>query len=94
MRPRSDARAALLASALALTPHAGAVTWRDVGAHAGLAPAVAKRTFENMVRAGELMPVGERKVEGAIRPMRTCRPASMPRSAELTSVMRTWPTIQ
>lgn len=94
MRPRSEARTALLASAMALTAHASAVTWKDMAMHAGVPPSIAKATAENMARAGELAVVGSRQVEGSIKPMRLYRPATLSRQTELVNVMRAWPTLQ
>lgn len=66
MRPRSDIRRALAAAA-AEVGSTGA-TWRDLAARACVGFDAARRTAENMHRAGELVVVGQR-VAGAARPM-------------------------
>lgn len=94
MRPRGQARAALLASASALAVLGGAVTWRDMAAHAGVPERQARETAREMARAGELRVIGTRRVDGVNRPMRLYTVARPPRQLELFTIMAGWPTIQ
>lgn len=50
-------------------------TWRQLGEAACVGTQAARRTFENMVRAGDLLVLGTRRVEGACRPMLVAVPA-------------------
>lgn len=80
MRPRGEIRAALSAAALTLCPVPEAmgttdaevgVTYLDLAATAKVGFEVARTTTKDMVKAGELVPVGFRQVSGIKRPLRT-----------------------
>lgn len=73
MRPRGEIRAALSAAALSLAPVADAagVTYLDLAATAKVGFEAARNTTKDMVKAGELVPVGFRQVPGIKRPLRT-----------------------
>lgn len=79
----------------AMRAEASAATWRDLGAKAGVGFTVARRTVENMARAGELTPIGAKKLEHSRRWMTLyALPAPAPCSAAaapvIDSVMRSW----
>jgi hypothetical protein len=68
MRPRGEIRLALGQAAVSLVSSgAPGGTWRDLAVMAGVGYDAAKRTAENMVRAGELLVVGVEPVPGANR---------------------------
>ena len=73
MRPRGEIRSALSAAALAIAPvpDAGGVTYLELAATAQVGFDVARSTTKDMVKAGELVPVGFRQVPGIKRPLRT-----------------------
>lgn len=82
MRPRGEIRAALSAAALAMAPVAEAktalagVTYLELAATAKVGFEAARTTTKDMVKAGELVPVGFRQVPGIKRPLRTYLPAA------------------
>lgn len=98
MRPRGEIRAALSAAALAMSPVAEArgVTYLELAAAAQVGYDVARNTVKDMVKAGELMPVGDRQVPGIKRPLRTyaVRQAANDDTAQmcLGHAMRGWVT--
>lgn len=73
MRPRGEIRVALSAAALALAPIAEAqgVTYLELAATARVGQDAARMTVKDMVKAGELVPIGDRRVPGKKRPLRT-----------------------
>lgn len=73
-RPRGEIRQALLQAAERIAGDQGEVTWREAAAASQVGWAAAKQTFKDMARAGELVAVGEKRVPGICRPMRTFRP--------------------
>jgi hypothetical protein len=98
MRPRGEIRAALSAAAMAMAPVAEArgVTYLELAASAQVGYDVARATVKDMVKAGELVPVGDRRVPGIKRPLRTytARQAANDASAahQLGHAMRGWVT--
>lgn len=107
MRPRGRVRQALAEAARQLVaerigaPVRGG-TWREMallardGVAAGVAFEHARRTVANMVRAGELVPVGQLQVPWSRRSMVAYAPAEShstsagERCAALTQVLRGW----
>lgn len=76
MRPAGEVRAALRSAAEVLVKHkAGGITYRDLAEAGRVGYQVARETCRNMVRSGELRPVGTRQVQGAKRPLKTYVPA-------------------
>ena len=71
-RPRGEVRQAI---AQAAQSQARCFTWQDLAQHAGVGFAAARETVRNMARAGELMVVGELRVDGVRRPMVHYAPA-------------------
>lgn len=68
MRPRGEIRLALGQAAVQFAASGvPGVTWRSLAEQAGVGYDAAKRTAENMVRAGELVVVGAEPVPGANR---------------------------
>lgn len=110
-RPRgtfSGFRAGLLQAAGSLAAERGGVTWRDLvppmfGADR-VAPSelkLVRNTYNNALRAGDLVPVGTVAVPGSSRPMTLCVPAAdhphvmcgavrRDASAELAEQLRGW----
>jgi hypothetical protein len=82
MRPRGEIREALASSALALVPPDAppgtGATWRELVRHALVGELMGRRTVMNMVRAGELLVVGTRKVPGVCRPVLLLAPRRSP----------------
>jgi hypothetical protein len=66
MRPPGEIRAALRQAAQQLPSGA---TWRELAQHACVGFGIAKRTVDNMRRAGELAPIDEVRAPGSRRPM-------------------------
>ena len=65
MRPTEEVRESLLQAALT----AGPSTWRRLAQLAGVGYVAARRTVENMVRAGVLVVCGACRVPGCNRPV-------------------------
>jgi hypothetical protein len=61
MRPRGEIRQALAQAATELARDRDGATWRDLAERACVGYLVARRTVENMARAGELQLVGHEK---------------------------------
>lgn len=79
-RPAGEVRQALRRAFMALAgtgQQPQPVTWRQAAAVASVGWATAKRTAENMARAGELVPAGTVAVPGASRPMVGYLPAGL-----------------
>lgn len=94
MRPRGEIRAAL-ASAVQQTGGSG-ITWREAAVHAGVGFDAARMTFENMARAGELVPVGAERAAGRgralVRYVTTCAlPQALDGAMPLCMAMALWP---
>jgi hypothetical protein len=64
------------------------LTWRDLAEHTQVGFDVARQTVRNMERAGELCVVGQRPVDGAMRPMNLYAPAEpAPMKTETTAAL-------
>lgn len=78
----------------AVRPFVGVgATWRELAELACVGREAARRTADNMARAGELAIVGVRREPGVCRPMRLYAPQEMPESAavcELERAVRGW----
>jgi len=61
MRPQGEIRQVLAKAADELAEQRGNFSWRDVAEHAQVGYTAARRTVENMAKAGELVPVGSEK---------------------------------
>lgn len=91
MRPPGEIRAALVR----VVQGGGHYTWRDLAAQAGVGLDAARMAVENMVRAGDLVPVGTRALPHSRRPLavyahRTA-PAACPDAAQpLAHALRAW----
>jgi hypothetical protein len=93
MRPRGEIRQALTSAALHLVAERGCFTGRDVAHAAQVAMEKARLTLKDMVRAGELVVVGETTLPGICRPMNVyAQPtdASPANGAELFRVVQRW----
>lgn len=100
MRPRLEVRAVVADAARELVSQGRVgVTWREVAHHTQVAAGIARETFKNMARAGELARVGTAAQAGARRPMTLYAPATQPATAEgddvppllvLDDVLRGW----
>jgi len=98
MRPAAEVRQALCAAAQAA--HAcGGLTLRDLAARACVGLEPARRTVDNMTRAGVLRKVGERRVAYRNRPVAVYAPALRDDAAaggdsagwvDLSAVLRVW----
>lgn len=69
MRPRGEVRQAVAFAAGALVQEHGCFTGRDVAQCAQVAFEKARLTLKDMVRAGELVVVGEVATTGVCRPL-------------------------
>ena len=99
MRPRGEIRQALSNAAHALAHEVGAgFTYLDLAVRGQVGFDAARQTTKDMVKAGELHPVGVKQVPGIKRPLRTYRPAVRhPRDSRdgaqmLAGVMGSWVT--
>ena len=94
MRPAGEVRQALLNACTQLaTPDRGP-TLREMAAVACVGMQAARRTVENMSRAGQLRRVRDRKVEYRNRPVAEYVPAAMQGDddgfVDLAQVLRVW----
>lgn len=94
MRPAGEVRQALLNACTQLaTPDRGP-TLREMAAVACVGMQAARRTVENMSRAGQLHRVRNRKVEYRNRPVAEYVPADMAQEGagyvDLAQVLRVW----
>ena len=94
MRPAGEVRQALLNACTQLaTPDRGP-TLREMAAVACVGMQAARRTVENMSRAGQLHRVRDRKVEYRNRPVAEYVPAAMQGGddgfVDLAQVLRVW----
>lgn len=94
MRPAGEVRQALLNACTQLaTPDRGP-TLREMAAVACVGLQAARRTVENMSRAGQLHRVRDRKVEYRNRPVAEYVPADMAQEGagyvDLAQVLRVW----
>lgn len=85
MRPAGEVRQALLDAALQLVPpavrqdpHAPRPTMREIAYRACVGVDVARRTVENMSRAGQLRQVRTRQVDYTNKPVAEYEPVSAP----------------
>lgn len=99
MRPAGDIRAALRKAADSLAPVVAndGMTYLDMACRGCVGREVARSTVKDMVKAGELAPVGARKVDGIKRPLRTYLPVSYLHGGEngaaaLSRVLGNWAT--
>lgn len=69
MRPRGDVRQAVSGAAGTLVQQHGCFTGRDVAAFAQVGFEKARQTLKDMVRAGELVVIGESTAPGVCRPL-------------------------
>lgn len=91
MRPRSEIRQAIRHAAQAFG--AAGATWRDMAQQACVGMDAARLTVKNMATAGELLRVGEVRVDGARRPMTLFVPAppeAQSAGADLELAIRGW----
>lgn len=70
MRPAGEVRTALLDAARAAQQNGRGFTMRELAARACVGRAAARKTIENMVRAGVLQESGELPVEYRNRPVK------------------------
>jgi hypothetical protein len=73
MRPRGEIRQAIAKAAAQLLQGCLQVTYRDLAAAAKVGFAAARKVIKNMVRDGELEPVGSVQVPGSRRPLNAYR---------------------
>lgn len=96
MRPRGEIRQALSTAAKALANEVGAgFTYLDLAMRGQVGYGAARQTTKDMVKAGELEPVGSRQVPGIKRPLRTYRPATQRNrdsGQQLAQAMGNWVT--
>jgi hypothetical protein len=98
VRPRGEVRMALMQAVERLVAVQGAVTWRQAAEAAQVGYEAARRTMDNMARAGELKIVGSDKPAGSTQWQSLFEPndADTPQAwggiEALASVMRTFPT--
>lgn len=96
MRPPGEIRRALRDAAQAQFAERGqGATWRELAQRARIGLQVARRTVDNMARAGELQVAGSVRVPGACRPMTAYVPATAPDPGPaphhpLDLLLRTW----
>jgi hypothetical protein len=99
MRPPGDIRKALRRAARELQAEQSAATWRDMAARASVGFKVARRTVDNMERAGELERVGAAKRAHSNRWMTLYAPTEpapapssspAPATPAIETVMRAW----
>lgn len=95
MRPAGDVRQALLAAARDLTTAARSPTLREIATHAKVGYSAARRTLDNMKRAGDVVVPRQRRVAYVNRPVDEYAPA--PAEAppaegvvELTALLAAW----
>jgi len=69
MRPAGEIRVALLDAAKAACKSGHGVTMRELASRACVGQKAARETIKNMVRAGVLLPAGERRVHYRNRPV-------------------------
>ena len=99
MRPRGEIRAALSKAAVALANEVDAgFTYLDLAIRGQVGFDAARQTTKDMVKAGELSPVGTRHVPGIKRPLRTYVPARSQVASRadsgqlLAGALRNWAT--
>ena len=97
MRPAGEIRQALESAAQALAAEHGSATWRDMAERAGVGFLAARRTVENMARAGALQPMGFEKRLHSRRWMTLYAPAAnfataatAPNGCPLAGVLQSW----
>lgn len=78
MRPAGDIRKAIDKAARELEQERSAATWHDMAVRANVGFLAARRTVENMARAGALQPVGTEKRAHSRRWMTLYVPAAVP----------------
>lgn len=92
MRPRGEVRQAMFSAAEALVQQHGCFTGREVAQCAQVGFEKARLTLLNMVRAGELVVVGEAAAPGVCRPLNVYAlpKAQAAPGLELHQVVRRW----
>lgn len=92
MRPRGEVRLAVASAAGMLVQERGCFTGRDVAQCAQVAFEKARLTLKDMVRAGELVVIGEASAPGVCRPLNVYaqpRPRSSA-GADLLQAVQRW----
>lgn len=95
-RPQGEIRHALGQAATALAKEQGSATWRAMAERACVGFDAARRTVENMARAGELQPAGEERTPHSRRPMVRYAPGcgagnwATATTGELARVVTSW----
>jgi hypothetical protein len=84
-RPAGEIRQALASAAERLAQEVDGVTWRDLAAAAQVGCLAARRTVENMARAGDLEVIGSTKRAHSRRWMKLYAPAPKRESNFATS---------
>lgn len=93
MRPRGEIRQAVAWAAGQLVAQHGCFTGRDVAQTAQVAFEKTRRTLLDMVRAGELVVVGETTAPGVCRPLNVYsqpEASSNSQGADLCRVVQSW----
>lgn len=92
MRPRGEVRQAVASAAGMLAQRQGSFTGREVAGLAQVGFEKARLTLKDMVRAEEIVVVGETRAPGVCRPLNVYAPAT-PRAtpgADLMRVVQCW----
>lgn len=84
-RPACEIRSTLVETFRQLALERGGATWRDAANAACIGFRAAKVTTENLVRAGQLVPVADVRVPGARQPMKLYRPNAVGSPAAIAS---------
>ena len=92
MRPRGEVRQAVASAATVLSRQHGSCTGRDVAAWANAGFEKTRRTLSDMVRAGELVVVGQARAPGVCRPLNLYAPpvAQSAPGADLFRAVQRW----
>jgi len=85
MRPANDTRQAILKAAVELTTVARSPTLRELAARACVGQDAARRTVDNMKRAGWLIKIRERRVDYRNRPVAEYAPKEGVEVSEATA---------
>lgn len=98
MRPAGEIRQALFEAAVALTTPERSPTMLELAHHAKVGYVAARRTVDNMKRAGVLVPVRQRVVDYRAKPVMEYCPrkraeAAVRRPCALREVISTWAAV-